>query len=88
MNDESALPHGHSDPFPTTHAPRRTRASDSRRLITLVNLYKDLGGGWIEHTGDAPPRAEDIAPLAPHNNAPWDLGKSIRPTNANAAGAR
>jgi outer membrane protein, multidrug efflux system len=58
------------------------------RLTTLVNLYKDLGGGWIEHTGDAPPPAEDIGPLAPHNNAPWDLAKSIRPTNANAAGAR
>jgi hypothetical protein len=27
------------------------------RLITLVNLYRDLGGGWIEHTGDTPAAA-------------------------------
>jgi hypothetical protein len=40
------------------------------RLATLVNLYKDLGGGWIEHTGDAP-AAEDIGSLAPpENHAP------------------
>jgi membrane fusion protein, multidrug efflux system len=25
------------------------------RLTTLVSLYKDMGGGWIEHTGDTPP---------------------------------
>ena len=24
------------------------------RLTSLVTLYKDLGGGWIQHTGDAP----------------------------------
>ncbi len=28
------------------------------RLTTLVNLYKALGGGWIEHTGDTPRAAE------------------------------
>ena len=58
------------------------------RLTTLVNLYKDLGGGWIEHTGETPLPAEDIGPLAPHNNAPWELGKSIRPANADSASAR
>ena len=47
------------------------------RLITLVNLYKDLGGGWIEHTGDTPAAAEDVGSLAPHNNAPWDLLNSV-----------
>lgn len=51
------------------------------RLTTLVDLYRALGGGWIEHTGDAPPAAEDIASMAPHNDAPWDFLKSgaIRP---------
>jgi multidrug efflux system outer membrane protein len=24
------------------------------RVTNLVTLYKDLGGGWIQHTGDAP----------------------------------
>ena len=48
------------------------------RLTTLVNLYKDLGGGWIEHTGDAPPAAENVGSMAPHNDAPWDLLHSIR----------
>jgi len=24
------------------------------RLTNLVDLYQDLGGGWIEHTGDVP----------------------------------
>jgi hypothetical protein len=26
----------------------------------LIDLYRSLGGGWIEHTGDAPRPAEDI----------------------------
>ncbi|HEX4522469.1 MAG TPA: efflux transporter outer membrane subunit [Casimicrobiaceae bacterium] len=34
------------------------------RLATLVNLYKDLGGGWIAHTGDTPRRAEDLGALS------------------------
>lgn len=55
------------------------------RFATLVTLYKDLGGGWIEHTGDTPPSPEDIGGLAPHNNAPWDLWKSIRPATADAS---
>jgi multidrug efflux system outer membrane protein len=35
------------------------------RLTNLVDLYRILGGGWIEHTGDAPRPAEDLAPSAP-----------------------
>lgn len=31
------------------------------RLNNLVGLYKDLGGGWIEHSGERP-RAVDAAP--------------------------
>ena len=51
------------------------------RLTALVDLYRALGGGWIEHTGDTPPPAENIGSLAPHNDAPWDLLKSgaLRP---------
>jgi multidrug efflux system outer membrane protein len=30
------------------------------RLTNLVDLYRSLGGGWIEHTGDAPRPAEDV----------------------------
>lgn len=57
------------------------------RLVTLVNLYRDLGGGWIEHTGDAPRPAEDIGGLAPHNDAPWDLLRSIAPAYGEASSA-
>jgi len=35
------------------------------RLTNLVDLYRYLGGGWIEHTGDAPRRAEDVASMTP-----------------------
>jgi len=28
------------------------------RLTSLVDLYRYLGGGWIEHTGDAPRPAD------------------------------
>jgi multidrug efflux system outer membrane protein len=31
------------------------------RLANLVDLYRALGGGWIERTGDAPQPAEDMA---------------------------
>jgi len=47
------------------------------RLTTLVNLYKDLGGGWIQRSGDAPAPPEDVGSLAPHNDAPWDLADKI-----------
>lgn len=35
------------------------------RLTNLVDLYQYLGGGWIEHTGDAPRPAEDLASSTP-----------------------
>ena len=31
------------------------------RLTNLVDLYQELGGGWIERTGEAPRPAEDLA---------------------------
>jgi len=34
------------------------------RLTNLVDLYRYLGGGWIEHTGDAPRMADALD--APH----------------------
>jgi outer membrane protein, multidrug efflux system len=34
------------------------------RLTNLVDLYRSLGGGWIEHTGDAPRPAEDVGSIA------------------------
>ncbi len=34
------------------------------RLTNLVDLYQYLGGGWIEHTGDAPRQADDAAQYA------------------------
>ena len=30
-----------------------------QRLTNLVDLYRALGGGWLEHTGDPPPSASD-----------------------------
>ena len=35
------------------------------RLTNLVDLYQALGGGWIEHTRDAPRPAEDLALTQP-----------------------
>jgi len=32
------------------------------RLTSLVDLYRALGGGWIQHTGDAPRPADFAAP--------------------------
>ena len=29
-----------------------------QRLTSLVDLYRSLGGGWIEHTGDQPRQAD------------------------------
>ena len=31
-----------------------------QRLTTLVDLYRSLGGGWIEHTGDQPRQADAL----------------------------
>ncbi len=43
------------------------------RLTNLVDLYQYLGGGWIEHTGDAPSAPEDVGSVAPASHAPWSL---------------
>jgi multidrug efflux system outer membrane protein len=54
------------------------------RLANLVDLYRSLGGGWIEHTGDAPPPAEDVGSIASPSPSPWsllgtgDLGRTVR----------
>jgi len=47
------------------------------RLTNLVDLYRILGGGWIEHTGDAPRPAEDVGSIAPASPAwsPWNVFK-------------
>src|SRR5258706_231376 len=37
-----------------------------QRLTNLVDLYRALGGGWIQHTGDEP-RAETISQLTERN---------------------
>jgi multidrug efflux system outer membrane protein len=54
------------------------------RLTNLVDLYRSLGGGWIEHTGDAPPPAEDVGSIASPSPSPWsllktgELGRTVR----------
>ncbi|HYR34902.1 MAG TPA: efflux transporter outer membrane subunit [Burkholderiales bacterium] len=34
-------------------------AAREQRLTNLVDLYRALGGGWVEHTGDAPRSPDD-----------------------------
>jgi multidrug efflux system outer membrane protein len=46
------------------------------RLTNLVDLYQFLGGGWIEHTGDAPPPPEDVGSIASPSPSPWSLLKT------------
>ncbi|WP_244847997.1 efflux transporter outer membrane subunit [Caballeronia sp. SL2Y3] len=53
----------------------------TERLANLVNLYQALGGGWVEHTGDAPRPAD--APAMPA--APADVGAASTPQAASAA---
>jgi multidrug efflux system outer membrane protein len=54
------------------------------RLTNLVDLYRSLGGGWIEHTGDAPRPAEDVGSIASPSPSPWsllgtgELGRTVR----------
>jgi multidrug efflux system outer membrane protein len=59
------------------------------RLTNLVDLYRSLGGGWIEHTGDAPRPAEDVGSIAPTSPAwsPWNVfktGKHESPAQGNS----
>jgi outer membrane protein, multidrug efflux system len=46
-------------------------------LTNLVDLYRALGGGWIEHAGDTPRPAD----------APVDYGAASAPVAASAATA-
>ena len=54
------------------------------RLTNLVDLYRSLGGGWIEHTGDVPRPAEDVGSIASPSPSPWsllgtgELGRTVR----------
>jgi multidrug efflux system outer membrane protein len=54
------------------------------RLTNLVDLYRTLGGGWTEHTGDAPRPAEDVGSIASPSPSPWsllgtgELGRTVR----------
>ena len=59
------------------------------RLTNLADLYRSLGGGWIEHTGDAPRPAEDVGSIASPSPAwsPWNVfktGKHESPVQANS----
>jgi multidrug efflux system outer membrane protein len=57
------------------------------RLTSLVDLYRSLGGGWIEHTGDAPRPAEDVGAIATPSPSPWSLletGELGRTVKANS----
>jgi multidrug efflux system outer membrane protein len=54
------------------------------RLTNLVDLYRSLGGGWIEHTGDTPRPGEDVGSIASPSPSPWsllgtgELGRTVR----------
>jgi len=54
------------------------------RLTNLVDLYRSLGGGWIEHTGDTPRPAENVGSIASPSPSPWsllgtgELGRTVR----------
>jgi multidrug efflux system outer membrane protein len=39
-------------------------AAREQRLANLVDLYRALGGGWLEHTGDAPASATSVTSAA------------------------
>jgi multidrug efflux system outer membrane protein len=46
-------------------------ATRMARLTNLVDLYRSLGGGWIEHTGDALRPAEDVGSIGSPSPSPW-----------------
>jgi len=54
------------------------------RFTNLVDLYRSLGGGWLEHTGEPPRPAEDIGSIASPSPSPWrlletgELGRTIK----------
>ena len=56
------------------------------RLTNLVDLYRALGGGWIERTGDAPRPAEDVGSIVPASPR-WNLFDAFKrkdPAGANS----
>jgi multidrug efflux system outer membrane protein len=62
-------------------------AARMARLTNLVDLYRSLGGGWIEHTGDVPRPAEDVGSIASPSPSPWSLletGELGRTVKANS----
>ena len=54
------------------NAPADAGLGAAERLTSLVDLYRALGGGWIEHTGDEPRPADDPGPAgAPATDHRW-----------------
>jgi multidrug efflux system outer membrane protein len=57
------------------------------RFINLVDLYRSLGGGWLERTGEPPRPAEDVGSIASPSPSPWSLlgtGELGHTINANS----
>ena len=50
-----------------------TASARLARLTSLVDLYRALGGGWIEHTGEAPRPADDVGSIGSPSPSPWNL---------------
>ncbi len=50
-----------------------TVAARLARLANIVDLYRALGGGWIERTGDAPRPADEVGPIWTPSPSPWKL---------------
>ncbi len=65
-------------------------AARMARLTNLVDLYRSLGGGWIEHTGDVPRPAEDVGSIAPARLGATGLfrDKRARTPQTDGSGAR
>lgn len=62
-------------------------AAREARFANLVDLYRALGGGWIERTGDAPRAVEDpgsIAPVTPARWNPFQAGEPERAARTNS----
>jgi multidrug efflux system outer membrane protein len=61
-----------------------TVSARQARLANLIDLYRSLGGGWIERTGDAPAPAEDVGSIGSPSPSPWklletgELGRTVR----------
>src|SRR4029077_2743881 len=60
-------------------------ATRLNRLTNLVTLYKDLGGGWIQHTGDEP-RPVDAGTMYPREQQ--DSNAATQTTAASSSNSR